>query len=315
MSQKRWLYIVAAAALTLVLLLARSAGGQGDNARLRIGATYMTMNNPFYSVIDEELRLMIESRGDILLTRDPALDQEKQNEQIRDLLQEGIDILVINPVDFREATPALREVQAAGVPVVVVDSQVSDPTLARCTIVSDNYGAGVLCAEHLQQTRDSGRIILLEHPKAKSARDRIKGFCDTLPADGRYRIVGRADCAGQLELAMPALAALLAEGCQPDIVMALNDPSAMGAMAALEDRGLLSGVSVYGVDGAPEAKNMIAEGAMTATVAQSPFKIGQATAQVVYQILSGEPCEAEIVVPVELVTCENIGAFNLEGWQ
>ena len=51
----------------------------------------MTMNNPFYSVIDEELRLVIESRGDILLTRDPALDQERQNGEIRDLLHEDID--------------------------------------------------------------------------------------------------------------------------------------------------------------------------------------------------------------------------------
>lgn len=314
MRGRRWIYELGAILLSVVVLLTMYISGKRA-PRLRIGATYMTMNNPFYSVIDEELQLMIESRGDILLTRDPALDQSKQNDQIRSLLQEGIDLLVINPVDFREVTPVLREVQAAGVPVVVVDSQVSDPTLARCTIVSDNYGAGVLCAEHLQQTRSGGRIILLEHPGAQSANDRIAGFCDTLPDDGRYEIIGRADCAGQLELAMPALDELLSEGCEPDIVMALNDPSAMGAMAALEDQGLLSEVSVYGVDGAPEAKNMIAEGVMTATVAQSPIQIGQATAQVVYQILSGEPCEEEIVVPVELVTYENIGAFNLEGWQ
>jgi ribose transport system substrate-binding protein len=76
----------------------------------------MTMNNPFYSVIDEELRLVIESRGDILLTRDPALDQERQNEEIRDLLHENIDLLVLNPVDYREIEPALQEAQKAGVP-------------------------------------------------------------------------------------------------------------------------------------------------------------------------------------------------------
>ena len=66
---------------------------------------------------------MIESRGDILLTRDPALDQERQNEEIRDLLHENIDLLVLNPVDYREIEPALREAQKAGVPVVVIDSQ------------------------------------------------------------------------------------------------------------------------------------------------------------------------------------------------
>ena len=93
--------ILAAAALLLAAGLAAVTHGvvsQADEP-LRIGTTYMTMNNPFYSVIDEELRLVIESRGDILLTRDPALDQERQNEEIRDLLHENIDLLVLNPVD------------------------------------------------------------------------------------------------------------------------------------------------------------------------------------------------------------------------
>ena len=314
MHKERWGFLLLIPILAAALVWALHTDDV-RNARLRIGTTYMTMNNPFYSVIDEELRLMIESRGDILLTRDPALSQERQNEQIRDLLREHVDLLVVNPVDFLGVTPALEDAQAAGVPVVVVDSQVSDPTLARCTIVSDNYNAGVLCAKHLQSTRGSGRIILLEHPRAQSAVDRIAGFCDTLAGNENYEIIGRKDCAGQLELAMPALGELLKEGCRPDIVMALNDPSAMGAMAALEEYGLLTDVSVYGVDGAPEAKSMIAEGVMTATVAQSPIQIGQATAQVAYQILSGEPCQREIIVPVTLLTFETIGSAALEGWQ
>ena len=112
--------ILAAAALLLAAGLAavtHQAVSQADEP-LRIGTTYMTMNNPFYSVIDEELRLVIESHGDILLTRDPALDQERQNEEIRDLLHEDIDLLVLNPVDYREIEPALREAQKAGVPII-----------------------------------------------------------------------------------------------------------------------------------------------------------------------------------------------------
>ena len=146
MHEKRWKLLLLIPFLMAALVWALHTDDV-RNARLRIGATYMTMNNPFYSVIDEELRLMIESRGDILLTRDPALSQERQNEQIRDLLHENVDLLVVNPVNFIEVTPVLEEAQAAGVPVVVVDSQVSDPSLARCTIVSDNYDAGVLAAE------------------------------------------------------------------------------------------------------------------------------------------------------------------------
>lgn len=131
----------------------------------------------------------------------------------------------------------------------------------------------------------------------------------------KNQIVGRAESAGQLEIAMPAMNLLLTQGCIPDVVMALNDPTAMGAMAALEEHGLLPETMVYGVDGTPEAKNMILEGAMTATVAQSPISIGQTTAQAVYQILTGQPCASEIVAPVELITAENINAFSIEGWQ
>lgn len=311
----KWFIGLFAAALVVVLCaMFRICQNDSDDS-FRIGATYMTMNNPFYSVIDEELRLMIESQGDILLTRDPALDQEKQNEQIHALLAEGIDLLVINPVNFRQIQPALEEAKAADVPVVVVDSQVSDASLVTCTIASDNYGAGVLCAQHLMNTRDSAQIVLLEHPTAQSAVDRIQGFCDTIAQKDSYQIVGRANTEGQLEIAMPELSALLDQNKRIDTVMALNDPSAMGAMAALEEHNVLDQTLVYGVDGAPEAKSMIAEGSMTGTVAQFPIKIGQTTAQVIYQILSGEEYETEIIVPVELVTSDNIDQFDLDGWQ
>lgn len=315
MKWRRLFLAVCSVMLAVWLCLTLGIGDKQDEKPLRIGATYMTMNNPFYSVIDEELRLMIESRGDILLTRDPALDQDKQNDQIHELLAGGIDLLVINPVDFQQIRPALEEARDAGVPVVIVDSQVSDPALVACTIASDNYGAGVLCAEHLIRMRDSARIALLEHPTAQSALDRIQGFCDTIADYPQYQIAGRASSDGQLELAMPALDSLLDADPDIDVVMALNDPTALGAMAALEERQLLDRTLVYGVDGAPEAKNMIFEGVMTATVAQSPIQIGQTTAQVIYQILSGEDYESEIIVPVELITAENVGQFGSDGWQ
>ena len=218
--------ILAAAALLLAAGLAAVTHGvvsQADEP-LRIGTTYMTMNNPFYSVIDEELRLVIESRGDILLTRDPALDQERQNEEIRDLLHEQISTCwCLIPVEYREIEPALREVQKAGVPVVVIDSQVSDPDLVACTIASDNDGAGVLCAEHLMNTCDSAKVVLIEHASTKSGMDRIQGFCDTLASHPDFQIIGRADSAGQLEVAMPQMDRLLEQGIVPDAVMCLND--------------------------------------------------------------------------------------------
>ena len=200
-------------------------------------------------------------------------------------------------------------------PVVVIDSQVSNPDLVACTIASDNYGAGVLCAEHLMNSCDSAKVALIEHASTKSGMDRIQGFCDTLALHPDYQIIGRADSAGQLEVAMPQMDRLLEQGIVPDAVMCLNDPSALGAMAALQEHGLLEKTAVYGVDGAPEAKSMISEGAMTATAAQSPIRLGQITAQTVYAILNGEDYEKEITVPVELVTKDNVNGYDMDGWQ
>ena len=69
------------------------------------------------------------------------------------------------------------------------------------------------------------------------------------------------------------------------------------------------------VDGAPEAKSMISAGAMTATAAQSPIRLGQITAQTIYAILNGEDYEKEITVPVELVTKDNVNGYDMDGWQ
>ena len=62
---------------------------QRENAH-KFGATYMTMNNPFFEVINETIRATVESNGDILITRDPSLDAVRQTQQIYDLIDEGV---------------------------------------------------------------------------------------------------------------------------------------------------------------------------------------------------------------------------------
>ena len=68
--------------------------------RRKLGAVYMTLNNPFYEVIDEEIRTVVENHGDILISRDPALSVERQVEEIRDMINLGVELIFINPVDW-----------------------------------------------------------------------------------------------------------------------------------------------------------------------------------------------------------------------
>ena len=275
----------------------------------------MTMNNPFYEIMDDEIRSVLEARGDVLITRDPALSIEKQIDQVQEMINQNVAAIFINPVDWKAIEPALSEAAAEGIPVIAVDSDVYDDDKIACTVVSDNYQAGVQCAQHLLEHRDGGNILLLTHGSAKSGIDRIQGFKDVIQGNPSFHILSEEDCLGQLELAMPVVEQQLQQYPQIDVIMCLNDLAAMGAMAALEDAGMTGKVAVYGVDGSPDGKSMIQEHIMTATAAQFPRKLGREAAQAMYRILEKQTVESVIKVPTELVTIENLEIYGSDGWQ
>lgn len=292
----------------------RDFSARQNEHRRKFGAVYMTLNNPFYEIIDEEIRTAVENQGDVLLSRDPALSVERQTQEIQDLIDSGIDVLFLNAVDWKEMGPALELAYKAHVPVVVIDTDVQDDKYVACTVLSDNYLAGVECAQHLVSHAKGGNIALLKHSEAKSAVDRIQGFLDTIAQHPEFRVVDEAECKGQLELAMPAMEQMLEKQPEINIVMALNDPAALGAIAALQHAGRLDDVMVYGVDGVPETKEMIVNGRMTATAGQSPRQIGRLAVQNAYRILYGEQPQKVIRLKTNLITQQNVREYNIGGW-
>ncbi len=279
------------------------------------GAVYMTMNNPYFKVLDNKMHTIIENEGDVLISRDSAMSQERQNEEIRELIKSGVELIFIACVDWDKVEEGIQYAQDAGVPVIAIDTDVRNKDLVTCSVVSDNYHAGELCAEHLLANRDSANILLLEHITSISGRMRIMGFTDTIKDHPAFRIVGSGESDGQIENAMPVMEILLKEHPEANVVMALNDPSAFGAMAAIEGAGLSGEFLVYGVDGSPEARTMIADHLMTATVTQFPSMIAARATEVAYQTVNGQECEKEIIIPVELISSENVDQYNVSGWQ
>lgn len=284
--------------------------------QLVFGATYMTMNNPYYQILNAHLRAEIETHGDILLTRDAIMDQDRQNQEILDLIDAGVEAIFLAPVEWDTVKPGLEAAAKAGVPVIVVDAPVLDTELVTCSVLSDNYHAGVLCAEHLLSMRSSAKIILLEHITAVSGVQRIQGFLDTIEGHEGFEVLASGESDGQIEDAMPVMEDLLTQAPQADTVMALNDPSALGALAAIQGAGAdTDRFLVYAVDGSPEGKVMVSDGLMTATCAQFPYKIAEVAVEQGYLAIKGKCEQKEITVPVELLTAETVGRYGTDGWQ
>lgn len=86
---------------------------QKENSHL-IGASYMTMNNEFYKIMSEEISARIEAEGDKMVLRDPALNADRQAQQITEMLDMGIDVLVVTPVEEKSLTTILELAEDCG---------------------------------------------------------------------------------------------------------------------------------------------------------------------------------------------------------
>ena len=154
---------------------------------------------------------------------------------------------------------------------------------------------------------------MLKHSQARSSIDCIQGFLDKIAENKNFEVVVKSECLGQLEIAMPVMEKMIQVHPEINIVMALNDPAAMGALAALQNNNRRD-VKVYGVDGVPETKEMIFSRRMTATAGQSPRQIGKIAADCAYKIFAGEHVDKIIKLPTKLLSAENISAATLESW-
>lgn len=309
------LFIILIILHSFLFFLSKQPSSKGHFPR-KFGATYMTMDNEYFEILNSAIEEVVESNGDILITRDPANSQVKQNLQIMDMLDEGVDLIFINPVDWYTIKPAILECNRRNVPYIVVDTDVYDKNLAVSIIISDNYNAGVLIAKDLQKRKKNGKIVILYDKGIDSTQQRLKGFLDTLGTlKFDHQIIHIASGTTLVAQTMVEMQKIIDMKLDFDIVFGGNDPAALGALAAIQKNHLNKDILVYGIDGSPTGKQMIAHSLMAGSSAQFPKIMGKKAAETAYEYLAGKPVEHRITIPVELITNENIDNFDILGWQ
>ena len=100
-----------------------------------------------------------------------------------------------------------------------------------------------------------------------------------------------------------------------NVVLGGNDPSALGALATLQQYRREDGVLIYGIDGSPDFKAMLKLGYVTGTSAQSPETIGRVAAETAYKYLGGEKVPEYLSIEPYMITGENLDQYEVNGWQ
>ncbi len=292
--------------------------GAETEKEMTIGFTGIDMKNPYFITLESAIREVLEEEGYRMITKDPGTDPDLQASQIKEMIEEGIDALILSPVDWEKITPSLKELKEAGVRIINVDTQVKEMDYVDAYIGSDNYSAGYICGEDLiEKCPEGGKIAILECPTQNSINDRITGFEEAITkAEKGFEVVARADTMGEFDRALEEAEEIIKEN--PDIVaiMCGNDQIAVGVTTAV-NVAKAENVIIYGVDGSPDIKKELqkSETQIAGTAAQSPIHMGQEAAKIADRMLSGEKYEKETYQEVFMINKDNVEMYGVDGWQ
>jgi ribose transport system substrate-binding protein len=305
--------------LVLSVLCAAGCGGRPSSqrgsaptekkakGRGTIGLSVLTMNNPFFKVIADHMAEEAKPHGFEVIAVSGDFDVAKQQNQVKDFIVKQVNAIVLCPCDSKAIAPAIKEASEAGIPVFTADIACLDPTAPVVAhIATDNFQGGRLAADAVVEAiGGKGDIALLEYPEVESALMRSKGFEQRLAELNKQpgvavRIVSKLPGGGEKAKSYQATQDLLQ--AHPEIVgiFAINDPSALGARAALENAGKAAQVKIVGFDGQPEGKQAIKDGKIFADPIQFPDRIGRQTVQAIMKFLNGEEVAKESLIPTEL---------------
>jgi ribose transport system substrate-binding protein len=301
--------------LALLVVGVSFVGCKHEKKAKTFGFTCNNINNPFFAILEQTIREEVEKNGDRLITVDSALDSDKQISQIEELISRKIDAIFLHPIDSETIRSALVSLNQAKIPVINFGSEVRDIDLAAAFVGSDNRNAGYICGVDLvKRLPNGGPIAVLDAPTRLSTRERIDGFNEAIGGKG-FTIVFLRDSRGDFSTALRYTEEMLKSNPEVLAIMGVNDPTALGAFAACNAANRAD-ILIYGIDGSPGTKALIAEGGQfVGTGAQSPITIAKESVVVAYKILNKEPYEKKVPVRTFMINQENIAEYDTDGWQ
>ena len=272
---------------------------------LRIGLSVPSLSMTWFSFLKSAVEMQAAEMGVELVTLDARNQVGKQMSDIEDMIVQGLDGVLLVPINVEALVPAVESLNAAGIPVVTVDRRIAGaPTL--CHVGADNVEGGRtagLFIAHL--LKGEGRVIeLTGTPGSSPAIDRGSGFNEVIAQFPNIKII--AQQTGQFTRAegMTVMENLIQANPEFDAVFAHNDDMIIGAIEAIKGSGLkLGDVITVGFDAIEDALRAVKRNELDATIEQFPGDQAKTAFKILVDFLrAGEkPTSNEIYIKPALV--------------
>ena len=279
-----------------------------DESRGTIGVSLLTLQNPFFQVIGDNIKAEAAKHDYDVVVLSADDDIVKQGNHVKDFIVQNASAIVLSPCKSDAIGPIIKEANDAGIPVFTVDIPCRLPDVKIVSqIATDNYGGGREAAAGMIEALDGkgGDVAILHFAQAESCQLRVQGFLDGInqhneTAENKINVVVTLEGGGKREIGGKATEDILQSDPNLAGIFAINDPSALGARAALEKAGVADQVVIIGFDGQPEGKQAIKDGKIYADPIQFPAKMGVEIVKAIVANSKGEEVESEILIPTYL---------------
>lgn len=272
-----------------------------EPAEITVGLSVSTLSNPFFVSLEEGVNTLATENGTQVISVDAQDDSAKQSNDVDDLIQQGVDVLLINPVDSAAITPAVEAANSAGIPVIMVD-RATDTGEFVTLVASDNVAGGEMAAQYIvDQVGENASTLQLEGvPGASATNERGEGFMNV--AETSLNVLDSQTANFDRAQGLTVMENMLQGNSDVQAVFAQNDEMALGAIEAIEGAGLSNQITVVSFDGTEGGIKAVEDGSLAATIAQQPDEMGRLALQAAYDFYAGQEIPEKIDSPLELVT-------------
>jgi inositol transport system substrate-binding protein len=307
----------AAALVATVSLIPVVMGCRPTQPKVKIGVTIAVFDDVWLTTLRDSMTAWASQRTDIELTVvDSKNDTNRQIGQVENFLAQGMDVVVILPVDTAATEPMTRSVLAAKKPLVYVNRKPDNlpDGVLYCGSRSAELGA-VMMQELGRLMGGKGNVVILMGELSNEATinrtDGIKKVIREQYPD--IKIVREQTANMQRDQGRTVMENWLASGERIDGVASNNDEMALGALMAIKAAGKLGEVFVGGVDASADALSSMSRDELNCTVFQDPKGQGEGAVEAAYLLAKRLPNprvkDGAIWVPYKLVTKANYKSF------
>ncbi len=260
--------------------------------QITVGLSWNNFQEERWKADEAAIKAVLAASGARYISADAQSSASKQLTDIESLISQGADVIIVLAQDSEAVGPAVAAAVAEGIPVVGYDRLIENPDAFYVTF--DNREVGRMQAQAVHNVQPEGNYVFIKGNSADPNADFLfQGQMDVLGAaieSGAIHNVGEAYTDNwNPEVAQSYMEQFLtANNNEVDAVVASNDGTAGGAIAALAGQGLAGFVPVSGQDGDHAALNRIALGTQTVSVWKDSRQLGRKAAEVALELAAGK---------------------------